>query len=168
MLRLGVVSKINPLVVLRGHFNTFGDAEHRGRWKDILLFYIFPGCIGLYAWNSTRSFNSDKCADTAVNILAIFVPLAFSVLAELFSMVDRKSVQNNNSLKQLATDLFWNISYGIFVSIIALSGLLVLDFMGISKGRWFTGVFVATALHFFFTTLMVLKRFAKLMDPSRR
>lgn len=165
---LGVASKINPSVIIRGHFKTFGDAERHGWWKDIVLFYVLPVCIGLLAWNSRKSFNLEKSAETAINVLAIFVPLAFSVLAELFSMIDRLSVQKNNLLKRIATDLYWNVSYGVFVAIIALCTLVALDFLGIEKGQGFAGAFVAVSIHFLFTALMVIKRFVKLMDPSRR
>ena len=165
---LGIASKINPVVVLCEHFKTFGDAERRGRWKDVILFYALPLCFGLLAWNSERHFNSEQCASVAINVLSIFVPLAFSVLAELFAIIDRNSMPENSVLKQLATDLFWNVSYGIFASIIALCVLVAIDFIGIEKGKWFDGVFVAATVHLFFIALMVLKRFAKLRDPSRR
>ena len=165
---LGIASKINPVGLLCGHFKTFGDAERRGRWKDVILFYALPVCFGLLAWNSERHFNSEQCASAAINVLSIFIPLAFSVLAELFAIIDRNSMPENSVLKQLAVDLFWNLSYGVFVSIIALCFLVAVDFIGIEKGKWFNGLFVATSFHFLFTALMVLKRFAKLMDPSRR
>lgn len=165
---LGIASKINPVVVLCGHFKTFGDAEKHGKWKDVVLFYALPVCFGILAWNSERHFNSEQCADAAINVLSIFIPLAFSVLAELFAIIDRNSMQKSNVLKQLVTDLFWNVSYGIFASIIALCVLVAIDFIGIEKGKWFDGVFVAVTFHLFFIALMVLKRFARLMDPSRR
>ena len=165
---LGIVSKIDPTVILRGHFRTFGDAERHGRWKDVLLFYLLPMCIGLLTWNSKASFDLDRCTTTSINVLAIFVPLAFSVLAELFAMIDRQTMQKNHSLKRLATDLYWNVSYGVFASIIALCCLVLIEFLQIEKGKWFAGIFVAVSLHFLFTALMVIKRFAKLMDPTRR
>ncbi len=164
---LGVLSKINPWSILCGHFGTFGDAEGRGRWKDVILFYIVPAAVGALVWRSDRPFDIEKCAGVAVNVLAIFVPLAFSVLVELFGMMDRESVKSKPALKLLAMHLYWNVSYGIFAAMVSLCALVTKDFLRVGNGKVAEGVFVATAMHFLLTALMVGKRFARLMDPAR-
>lgn len=164
---LGVVSKINPLVILRRHFGTFGDAERNGKWMDVVLFYILPVCVGLFVWQSGRRFDVGRCADAAVNVLAIFIPLAFSVLVELMSMMKSDAAKDGSPVKTLAGDLYWNVSYGILAATVALCALLAVDFLGIARGNAFAGAFAAAALHFLLTALMVCKRFAKLMDPVR-
>ena len=163
----GVISKITPWVILRGHFRSFGDAEGRGQWKDVALFYLLPAAAGAAVWWSGRTFDVGKCADVAVNVLAIFVPLAFSVLVELFGMKDRDAVRANPLLGRLARQLYWNVAYGIFAAMAALCALVAMDFLDIEKGKVAEGAFVAVALHFLLTALMVCKRFAKLMDPDR-
>ncbi|MBQ3807667.1 MAG: hypothetical protein IJK04_02125 [Kiritimatiellae bacterium] len=164
----GVTSKINPVFIVERHFKTFGDAQRHGRWKDVLLFYVLPTCLGLLAWRSEQFFDLEKSAGTAINVLAIFVPLAFSVLTALFSFIDCSTRDENDPVRKLATDLYWNVSYGIVTSMIALCFLVSIEFLGIKKGQWFAGVFVMVFIHFLFTALMVIKRFAKLMDPARQ
>lgn len=164
---LGVLSKINPWSILCGHFGTFGDAEGRGKWKDVVLFYMAPAAVGALVWRSDRSFDIGKCAGAAVTVLAIFVPLAFSVLVELFGMMDRESVKSKPALKQLTVQLYWNVSYGIFAAMVALCVLATKDFLRVGNGKVAEGVFAATAMHFLLTALMVGKRFARLMDPAR-
>ncbi|MBQ6925554.1 MAG: hypothetical protein IJQ73_13015 [Kiritimatiellae bacterium] len=164
---LGVLSKINPWTILLGHFGTFGDAEGRGRWKDAVLFYLVPAVGGALVWRADKSFNIAKCADAAVTVLAIFIPLAFSVLVELFALMDREKVRGNPRLEKLARHLYWNVSYGIFAATVALCALAAKDFLGVGNGKIVEGVFVAVALHFLLTALMVGKRFARLMDPER-
>ena len=132
---LGVLSKINPWSILCGHFGTFGDAEGRGRWKDVILFYIVPAAVGTLVWRSDRPFDIEKCAGVAVNVLAIFVPLAFSVLVELFGMMDRESVKSKPALKLLAMHLYWNVSYGIFAAMVSLWVLVTKDFLRVGKLR---------------------------------
>ena len=163
---LGVLSKINPWTILRGHFGTFGDAEGRGRWKDVVLFYLAPMAAGAWVWRADKPFNIAKCADAAVTVLAIFIPLAFSVLVELFTLMDRESVRGNPALGKLARHLYWNVSYGIFAATVALCALAARDFLEVGNGKAFEGVFAAAALHFLLTALMVGKRFARLMDPD--
>ena len=164
---LGVLSKINPWTILCGHFKTFGDAEGRGTWKDVFLFYLAPVACGAFVWRMDKSFNVAKCADAAINVLAIFIPLAFSVLVELFAMMDRISDQDTSNLKKLAQHLYWNVSYGIFAATMALCALTIRDFLNIENCKIVEGVFVATAMHFLLTALMVGKRFARLMDPNQ-
>ena len=163
----GVLSKINPWVILKGHFGTFGDINRNGKWKDVVLFYVFPFFAGVLAWYRGDNFDISKCSDTAVNILSIFIPLAFSVLVELISMMERDTVRKKPGMMRLAQDLYWNVSYGIFSATAALCCLLAIDFFNVDEASAAGGLFVAGAFHFLLLALMLCKRFAKLMDPDR-
>lgn len=162
----GVLLKINPFTIIAGHFGTFGNAVGRGKWKDGVLFYAVPILVAFFVSKASCQFKVEQAANNSVTVLSIFVPLAFSVLLELVSLLGKDNVRENPKLELLARHLFWNVSYGILAAMVTLCGLVLVDFISIQKGHWFVFAFVAIALHFFLTALMVVKRFAILMNVS--
>lgn len=164
---LDMFSKINPWVILKGHFGTFGDINRNGKWRDFVLFYAVPFVVGAAIGIFGKTFDVGKCINTSVNVLAIFIPLAFSVLVELITMMERDAVRSRPGMMRLAQDLYWNVSYGIFSATAVLCALLAIDFFDLEKGHVVGGMFVTVALHFLLLALMLCKRFSKLMDPHQ-
>lgn len=161
-----VIWKINPFTILEGHFKSFGNAAGKKKWQDVALFYAVPIVTAYYVSNSSFRFNVEQAANSSITVLSIFVPLAFSVLVELVSVLGKEHVQANSKLRLLACQLYWNVSYGILAAMTALCGLVAVDFLSIQKGRWFVIAFVSVAIHFCLTALMVVKRFTILMNAS--
>lgn len=166
MILFGVFSKVSPCVVLKGHWNTFGNVERKNKWADVLLFYLLP--VGLAWWllKWVAIAKLDRSIDNMETVLAIFIPLSFSILAELLGVQDKEIIKQNEKLRRLAKDLYWNVSYTVFVALVFLCVLVGIDLLSLPRGRLFCLFFAGMAGHIALTALMLLKRFSILMKHT--
>lgn len=163
MILLRILSKVSPFVVLKGHWDTFGNVERKHKWADVFLFYLLP--VGLAWWilKWVAIAKLDRTIDNMATVLAIFIPLSFSILAELLGILNKETTKRNDKLRRLAQDLYWNVSYAILVALVFLCALVAVDFFSLSKGKAFCLFFAWMAGHIALTALMLLKRFSILM-----
>ena len=159
------MTKINPRMVFTRHYSTFGNKNGDGKWIDILTFYVLPLALGAVVYFFRLGADGiSKSVDDSITVLAIFVPPAFALLSQVAALQDRDSVIGNGMLSMLVQHLYANINYVILIALLALAVLLGFEFFSLRYGAGFCAAYAAVALHLFFTLLMVIKRFAVIMD----
>lgn len=154
--------KVNPIEIIRNHWSTFVDADEHPLRSDWLLFYLFPVLGGGIVWYLRPHFLfSEATYGLIVNILAIFIPLAFTALTQLYVVVEK--YRRNVLILKLIRHLFYNLAYSIFCALCLLVLFLLADFLNFKSSHLFSSIVLAIGIHLFLTILMILKRFNIIM-----
>lgn len=157
-----MLTKINPVKILHNHWSTFVDSHEYALWGDWLLFYGFPIIGGGITWYFRPNFSfSEGTYGLIVSVLAIFIPLAFTVLTQLYLLVEKYKM--NFSVLKLIKHLFYNLAYSIFCVLFLLVLFLLADFFSFKSSHLFASIIFAFGIHLFLTALMILKRFNVIM-----
>lgn len=154
------ISKINPVKILRDHFATFQDYGTKKISKtDVFIFVIIPLIlsIGFVYFFADISGN---LANILFTIFSIFVGLLLNLLLLIYDLTKKFDISEKNlKLKsKFLQEIFANISYSIFISIIIIFFLLV-SLIKVGYVPHIASLLVYFAVtNFFLTILMILKR----------
>jgi len=98
------MTKINPLGIIRKHLETFGDRDGERRGGDYALFYGVPLVSGVAVWTCFPGLRiGAACRATAINVNAIFIPLAFALMTSLLSLKGRLAEPKADLLVRTST-----------------------------------------------------------------
>lgn len=164
------MEKINPAKIIRDHVLTLKSYD-TGKYSvgDFFVFILLPfGIAGYLAYyfpksdkNTTEIFNKDV-VDILVTSLSIFAALLFNLLLLVYDLV--KKANPGEAYAVLKTrflkEIFANISYSIFISMLAVI-ILLISLLG-TESRILQVTVVASVYflvsNFILTLLMILRR----------
>lgn len=166
-----MLSKINITKIVIDHLNTLRDYNtQKLRFIDYALFIFFP--IVLSAILVTFSLLIDKSfANILITSLSIFAALLLNLLLLVFDIVRKTNdaISKNREMKNpyeneerrliFLKEIYSNISYAIFVSILSIIILLIAYFICNVHLLQLVSFFVYfLSINFILTLLMIVKR----------
>ncbi len=165
-----MIDKINTYGIVRDHVHTLKNYNtNKYSLVDFILFFVVPFIIS----GSLIYFNF-KLTDSFINVLitslSIFAALLFNLLLLIYDIIRKKDASVNN--KKLKTEfleqIYANISFCIFIAIIAIIFLIISSLtvtnsetisLNAAKLRTVLALFIYSLLFMFILTLfMILKR----------
>lgn len=167
-----MISKINISKVLSDHFNTFRDIDDDSiQWLDLAFFFGLPLAIAVAAVFWLKFTLSREILNTLIASFSVVVALLFNLLLLVYDIIcknDTASIEHKLKRKFLK-EIYSNISYSIFISIIAVFLMVgfffilpatntqsVLPVTKLEKGLSVASV--GLLINFSLTLLMILKR----------
>lgn len=159
--------KLDTLPIIRDHIHTL--VNHKTGEilkKDLVTFFGLPFLIAL----ALSLFINSGLMDTAVaNVLitslSVFSALLFNLLLLIYDIVRKedsqlKAVPRRGTIKRFLKEIFANISYSIFISVVCIIFLLLLYLQVGSIWYYRVLSFISYYLivSFLLTLFMVLKR----------
>jgi len=169
-------AKINVLKIIRDHLFTLTGSRREKGWGniwvwDIELFYGIPLIVGIVLVCFGVRL-SDILINVGLMALTVFVPLLINVIFLIYSVLDKlrsrksnspESEQKINAVIATLQDLFYNISYAVLMSFVAICVLAVCMFK--FPFVWLLhGVVYVLMIHLVLTGLMILKRIHVLLE----
>ncbi|HYJ88086.1 MAG TPA: hypothetical protein VEW46_18610 [Pyrinomonadaceae bacterium] len=157
-----MINKINVYSIIRDNFRTLvHDSDGtRSDW-DIALFVVVP-LIASTALLSLKGVFGQTTSGVLVTAYSIFAALLFNLLLLVYDIV--KKSNNARSVKsRFLKQVYSNISYSVFVSILLIA-ILLAYFVAMSTPRLvylkYALAFLVYALtaNFLLTMLMILRR----------
>jgi len=168
-----MLNKINVTAIVKDHIATL-ENYHTGRvhYPDIFLFFIFPLIISLFLVLVNVLLN-DSMANALITSFSVFAALLFNLLLLIYDISGKSSddtvdQRKQESRKEVLRQLYINISFSIFISVVAVV-FLIIYFLKIKKCVLIgfnicslppflsLAVYYISAL-FILTLLMILKR----------
>lgn len=153
-------SKINPVKILQDHFVTFRDFDtNKTSVKDIVIFIMVP-LISAFGFCYFFADISSNLANNLFTIFSIFVGLLLNLLLLIYDLAKKFDLtEKNGELKRrFLREIFANISYSIFLSILIIFFLLIslvkLSYLSVVA----SSIVYFMVTNFFLTILMILKR----------
>ena len=153
-------NKINPVKILHDHFATFRDYNtKKGSIEDVIIFIILPllSAVGFIYFFADISSSLTPILFT---IFSIFVGLLLNLLLLIYDLTKKfdLSEKNGELKRKFLGEIFANISYSIFISILVIIFLLI-SLIKISYVPVLASFIVYLIVtNFFLTILMILKR----------
>ncbi len=155
-------SKINVSSIVKDHISTLKDYKTKKYLiLDFILFFGVPLIIAVLVF-----IYLGKISDTAVIVLttslSIFAALLFNLLLLVYDSIRKEEKQSTTDKPRalLLRQLFNNISFGILVSVLAITLLIIyaqnLSFCILWQIISFLSYYLITL--FILTLLMILKR----------
>jgi len=123
-------SKINPKKIISDHLKTLVDCRTgRIRKRDVIAAFVFPGIIAVCLCLFGFPINKD-ITTILITCLSIFCPLLFNVQLLVYGLIEKKKEEKepNLDLQRLLTETYYNISFGIFLSLLTILFLFVFYF----------------------------------------
>ncbi|NMC57791.1 MAG: hypothetical protein GYA51_00125 [Candidatus Methanofastidiosa archaeon] len=113
--------KINPINILKDHFNTLIDFKTKKILKtDILLFFVLPFAIAVILILTKNTLSN--IANILITAFSIFAALLLNLLLLIYSILGKEkgsSIKNDIKIK-LLEEIYKNISFCILISIYCL------------------------------------------------
>lgn len=168
-------SKINVFEIVCGHTKTLNNRQQKISLIDLIIFYLLPAAIsGALVY---LKINIDtQLLSLLVNFGAIFTALLLSVLVLVYDQeakVDRTEDKKQSSYilkKELLSQLYYNISYSILVSLTLVIVCFIHSMCGVENK--IIGIYVTTPLavfitiNLFLTIIMIVKRMHVLLTTQ--
>ena len=163
-------SKINPKQIITDHFDTFTNHRTGKPMKtDYLVFFGIPLVVAIILVIVCKIKLDHNAGNILITSLSIFAALLFNLLLLVYDIVHKEN--NNSTIQEALKQIFANISFSIFISIITIF-LLLVDFF---FDDVFTSCiyFIASSFDFVIywfialftlTLLMILKRIHSLLS----
>jgi hypothetical protein len=171
--------KISIAPILRDHFATLcHDGESKISPLDIVVFYLLPIALGIWAYVSRLRLEKDVY-NVSITFFGIFLALLLNLQVAIFAIFQRKWTTPDDSRliemqkdrlqgrRQLLGELNANISYLTMISCISLSGMLIFHIQQMVSG-WQPAFTVTLYAHFLVTLLMIIKRSHALFQKEYR
>lgn len=170
-------NKISPVNLLKEHFNTLKNAQNdKVCISDLFCFIFLPCILGLLSGKFGYELNAEF-RSALINFGAIFSALLMSVLVLVYDQDNKlsekesnkkNSVVNYEAKKTLLGQLYHNICYAIFISLLIVSLSLihiVLDnFNCRATINWLINpLLIFLVINMILTTLMIIKRMHALL-----
>ncbi|MEM2857270.1 MAG: hypothetical protein QW416_09235 [Candidatus Nitrosocaldaceae archaeon] len=168
--------KINPLIIIKDHLNTLKDYKpsiygyEKYNIYDILLFFIAPALITIPILLYSDIILVRNNLDILLIVFSIFTPLMFNILILLYNTLQKNYTANTSKLKiRLMKEIYYNVSYSIFISIVIIILLLVSSLFNntaINNNILIQIIYGSASyfiINFFLTLFMVLKRIYSLL-----
>lgn len=152
-------SFINIKEVVKNHYKTLESAK----LGNLILFFIIPIIVGVIAiFINYVSENLDSILSTS---LSIFIGLFINLLVLIVTLTRTPAKEKKEIRKQVVEETFYNITYVIVISIIALA-LIMLKNINFGFAECIDSIFkkgISFIFAFFFTQilltiLMIIKR----------
>lgn len=166
--------KINFFKIIQDHFSTLKEHD-TGQYSiaDIVIFFLVPA-IAAVALSYFNIFLSSDLATVLLTVMSILTGLMFNLIVLMYEVITKSTKEHgkegkNDRLKlSFLREVYSNISFSIFVSIIMLCLLLIFFMvkentfaMAIMSGLIFGLLFI-----FVLTLLMILKRIHVLISKE--
>lgn len=164
--------KINPKLIIIDHLKTLTNNRTGKPMKtDFFLFFGIPIVVAFVFLCLLRIELDGNSVGILTTSLSIFAALLFNLLLLVYDVVRKE--ENNPLRHEALKQIFANISFSIFVSIVAVF-LLMIDFLFDSFfEKWYfaIGVGVDFVIYWFIslftlTLLMILKRIHILLSKE--
>lgn len=152
-------SFINIKEVIKNHYKTLESAKA----GNIILFFIIPIIFGILSiFVNSVSENLDSILSTS---LSIFIGLFINLLILIVTLTRTPTKEKKEIRKQVVEETFYNITYVIIISIIAL-GLIMVKNINFGFPKFYDCAFknlISFSFTFLFTQilltiLMIIKR----------
>ena len=163
-------SKINPKSIITDHLQTLINHRTGKPMKtDYIVFFGIPLIIALIFVCLFKISLDQKAGNILITSLSIFAALLFNLLLLVYDIV-RKEEKNPLIIKALK-QVFANISFSIFISIVTVFLLLIDFFFNDIINSWcyiiascFDFIIYWFVALFTLTLLMILKRIHNLLS----
>ncbi len=121
-------SKINFIKIITDHLNTLRNNETNTiSILDLLMFFLTPA-IPSYIFFYFNIFLSENLVNILIAAFSIFVGLLLNLLMLVYDIVnknhDTSNIKNTRLKRKFLRQIFSNISYTVFISIITIVTLL--------------------------------------------
>jgi hypothetical protein len=166
-------SKINIVKILKDHFKTLKNTNtNKISLSDYFMFFILPLIFALiyYYFDITMS---DDLIKSLLTIFSVFVGLLFNLLILIYDIVNKNNHKNKNEphtnmpiRKKFLQEIFSNISFTIFMSIVIVILLLVTFTNNCFIKSASSLLSVYLMFLFILTLLMILKRIHVLLSKE--
>jgi di/tricarboxylate transporter len=172
-----MLAKINVADIIGDHFDTLRDYDTKGRnIGDITLFYVIPFIVAVVLAVLKIDLHKDL-VNLLVTALSVFAALLFNLLLLVYDVIKKTGDATNlEKLKrEYLKEIYTNISYSIFVSILSIIFLLtsLLNFGAIKSfcctSEVRTTLMIAAfflLVNFLLTLFMILKRIHVLLSKE--
>lgn len=158
----------NPWLIVGAQIDTLREFDTRRYSPAALsLFFGIPflTAAGLLAGEITIT---EGAANALITSMSIFAGLLFNLLLLVYDVVNRaprprpsmsnEERRNAAIRQQFLSEVFSNISFAIFASVVVVLLLLAGVLVSRTGNRWFSGVVFYCTMTFLMTLLMVLQR----------
>jgi hypothetical protein len=169
-------NKINMKDIISCHFRTLCDVDDKVSYFDVATFFVVPILLAILA--GLYELNLDKdLISLLVNFGAIFTALLLSVLVLVYDQEAKLDTAPTSKLillkKKLLNQLYYNISYAIFLSIVLIVACFFQSILGSIEStislhdvsftiKWgksiLTPICVFVTFNLILTILMIVKR----------
>lgn len=140
-------SFINVKQIITNHYKTLETTK----LGNIILFFVIPSILGIISiFINSVNTNLDSILSTS---LSIFIGLFINLLVLIVTLTRTPTKEKKEIRKQVIEETFYNITYVILISIIAL-GLIMLKNINFGFPEICNYIFRKT-ISFFFTFLFV-------------
>lgn len=172
-----MLAKINCIDIIGDHLHTFKDYNSNKKTpSDFLLFYAFPLLLALVGLKYIPTISRDL-VNVLITAFSVFAALLFNLLLLMFDIIRRsKANPKTQAIKlELLQEIYSNISYSIFVSVVAIVALLIpllgIDLPNISLTAGYSDRVASFVIYFLLgnfvlTLLMILKRVHVLLSSE--
>jgi hypothetical protein len=158
-----VTAKWSVQVLIKDQLDTLVSERTQKPWiPDYLGFFVLPIVLGVASFFLHFRLIS---VDGILAGIAVFTALLFALVIHVFSLglrvTDDPRIGGRSRTSRLVDQLQANVSYAVFIGILATIALSVASGTTDSKyrvGRIMTAILVVILTHFVMTTLMILKR----------
>jgi hypothetical protein len=172
-----MIAKINVADIIEDHFATLRNYDtKRQNIGDLLLFYVVPFIVAVVLAILKIDLHKDL-VNLLVTALSVFAALLFNLLLLVYDVIKKTgdATEPEKLKRHYLKEIYTNISYSIFVSILSIIFLLasLLNF-GAIKSFCCTSevrtILVIAALfllgNFLLTLFMILKRIHILLSKE--
>lgn len=176
--------KIDTIQIIKDHIDTLYDYKTKNkRPADIILFFGIPIIIS-FILPLFKIFISTNLANILITSLSVFAALLFNLLLLLFDALEkqkekckyryedgtvesRELTKHENLIRTFMQEIFSNISFGIFISVLAIVFLLLTQMISVPYFSIFFQVCsYYLAIQFILTLFLVLKRIHLLLKEE--
>jgi len=170
--------KIDITSIIRAHWTTLYNAEHRISVLDIVVFYVTPLLAAAVIYYADMKVKLDHY-NASITFFGIFLALLLNIQVAIFAIFQRKwdfaqdkrqaSIQERElaDRKTLLGELNTNISYLTIFSCLALVLFLTFYVADLTSGLA-PSIAVFLYLHFLLTFMMIIKRAHALFQKEYR
>jgi len=170
-----MITKINISNIILDHLGTLKNDQGTAYLKaDIALFYFVPLILASYLAIGV-DIDIGKFSTTLSAIFSIFAALLFNLLLLIYTIFDKKNEKIKNDVDydrkekiriNLIKEIYSNISYSIFISLICLIFVVLSNNVSGYTEKTFSFYTYFFSINFFLTLLMVLKRIHVLLSDE--
>lgn len=183
-------SKINLNEIIKKHYETLEDSNGKISKRDLKLFFTYPVIIAVLALILIHT-PSESLTNFFTLSLSVFIGLFLNLLVLIISFAENKlNIKDRKNRAELLKQTFYNITYTIVSSLLALGILLMANIeflssnillnLGFIKIEYLTSLkeipvndilqtvfyylFYVLFAHIIITLMMIIKRIFKLFD----
>jgi hypothetical protein len=169
------MNKINVYRIVVDHIRTLKRlGSDSCSPADVFIFFVLPILLGALGYWGGASFKSDVI-NVIVTAFSIFAALLFNLLLLIYSIIQKPTTGATSRplREQFLQEIYANISFTIFISLLTISVAVVGMFWAGSEqdrqttiARISTAILIAFMLNFVLTLLMILKRVHLLLSKE--